>query len=197
MLSAVGLGCGGNDGDTDCERTPDTACRDSQGEGQSAGSDSAADDEANGEANDEAADDEAADDEAQGEAGESSGGRVDTGNDEGETGQSATSEGETTLGETGRPDDCAGLDQDTCFAQSQLGNCEPVWGVPWIEVDGGWCLFPNGTAYLGCAVQDDCMDVESTVCGAGTASSTWNVSTTCLPSDVSLTQCEPPGDCVY
>jgi hypothetical protein len=186
VSSACGADGGDDDDDDDhCTNIQSRACPGTSDDGQSSvGSESADDDER---ADDDAADDDAADDESASNGDETDAGDGSNGGDAESTGRD--SEG----GTTGDP--CAGLDQDACAAQAQLGNCTPVWGVPWIDMQGEWCLFPNGTEYLGCAVQAGCGDAEGTVCDP--ASMAWNVTTTCLPADRELAACDPPGDCVY
>ena len=193
LIGAVGLAaCGDEDGPSGDDEANDTAGDSDDGPTTAPGETGTADGGERGA--DGPADDDADDGATTGTPETDDGGERGEGTDAGETTSDASTDGGGT--DTGASDGCAGLDQDHCFASQQLGQCEPVWGVPWIEVDGQWCLFPNGTEYLGCAVADGCMDAESTVCDGDTQAA-WNVATTCLPSDVHLAACDPPGQCVY
>lgn len=189
-----GLACGEDDA---CEPMPDMACRgpSSQGDGFGTAANDGDDAGTNGadaaatagtDADDGPNEEGSNDDQPQGE----------TSDARGDTMSSEDGGTDTSTGDPGPADDCAGLEEDACYAQSRLGNCEPIWGVPWIDVDGEWCLFPNGSEYLGCAVAEGCEDATLTVCNPDTGA-TWDLGKTCLPSDLPVVECAPPGDCVY
>lgn len=113
------------------------------------------------------------------------------------TGGDASTDGGSTGGVV--PDDCAGLDQEACYAEKQLGHCEPIWGTPYIQppnMGGEWCLFINGVEYLGCAPDEGCRETKMTVC-QDQPYAAWEVTSTCMPSDLDVEECDPPGDCIY
>ena len=203
-LLSLGLAACGDD--DDCEQTLDGACvrpsNDGSGDdggdapaddgnddaGMTSADDSPNDDGADdGRTDDGQADDGTADDDGPADTGQTDAGQTDAGDSEG-TGA------DSDAGETSPADDCAGLDEDTCYAASQQGTCQPIWGTPWVDQQGEWCLFGNGTMYLGCAVAEGCEETAMTICESDSTAA-WNVGLSCLPSDLPVMQCDAPGDC--